>query len=98
MTQVFVKGYERWKKDKKIICDIYYSPCDVTTLRWLSEVNAKIDPFQKYVTTNTYPIKSKKAHQLFIQKDTIMINDEKVNTYDVARILKEKIEEIINMS
>ena len=77
----------------KINIDIYYSEHDITSLRWLNEIHKMIQPYQKFININEYPIET--ANQLIIQTDTIKINKKKINFSDMDKSVIEIIQEII---
>lgn len=81
---------------EKIQCDVFFSNKDITALRWVSEINRLLSPYQDYVVINVHQVNSDQARKMQIFTDAVVINNEKIEFYEVNRTLFELATKFIN--
>lgn len=81
---------------EKIHCDIFFSNRDITALRWVSEINRILAPYQDYVVINVHEVRSEHAREMQIFTDTVLINNQKLEFFEVNRKLFELATEFVN--
>ena len=81
---------------EKIQCDVFFSNRDITALRWVSEINRLLLPYQDYVVINIHQVNSDQARKLQIFTDSVVINNEKIEFYEVNKTLFELATRFIN--
>ena len=81
---------------EKIHCDIFFSKKDVTALRWISEINQILKPYQDYIIINVHQVSSDRAREMQIFTDTVIINQQKLEFCEVNRKLFELASEFVN--
>ena len=82
--------------DEKIHCDIFFSNRDVTALRWVSEINRLLAPYQDYVVINVHEVNSDHARKMQIFADSVVINNQRIEFYEVNKTLFELATEFVN--
>lgn len=83
---------------EKIQIDVFFSIRDVTALRWISEINRVLSPYQEYVVINTHQVNSDQARKMQIFTDAVVINNEKIEFYEVSKTLFELATKFIDGS
>ena len=81
---------------EKIQCDVFFSNRDITALRWVSELNRLLAPYQDYVVINVHQVSSDQARKMQIFTDAVVINNEKIEFYEVNKTLFELATKFIN--
>ena len=81
---------------EKIHCDIFFSTRDITALRWVSEINRILAPYQDYVVINVHEVDSDHAREMQIFSDTVIINDQKLEFFEVNMKLFELATQFVN--
>ena len=81
---------------EKIHCDVFFSHKDVTALRWISEINRILAPYQEYVVINVHEVESDQAREMQISTDAVVINKEKLEFYEINKTLFELATSFIN--
>jgi hypothetical protein len=80
----------------KINVDVFFDTGDITSLRWLNELHEKIKPYQNIVTVNVHECRnSLESKQLHIYTDTILINEKKINSCQLEKILIEMAKKFV---
>lgn len=97
MMSNFEEKHQKHRKTKeKIQCDVFFSIKDITALRWVSEINKLLKCYQDYVVINVHQINSDYARKMEIFSDTVVINNEKLEFYEINRKLFEIATNFIN--
>jgi hypothetical protein len=81
----------------KVHCDIFFSQKDITALRWISELQKKTQPYQDYIIINFYEIQSEEARKMNIYSESVLINNQKVEFYEINKALFELANEYVNL-
>lgn len=81
---------------EKIQCDVFFSHKDITALRWISEINRILAPYQEYVVINIHEVESDHAREMQISTDSVVINKERIEFYEVNKTLFELATNFIN--
>ena len=97
MKKMIINSNQRYQHlTGKIQCDVFFSNKDITALRWISEINRLLSPYQEYVVVNVHQVNSDIAREMQINTDTVVINNEKIEFFEVNKTLFELATKFIN--
>ncbi len=97
MISNFEENHQKYHHlQEKIQCDVFFSNRDITALRWVSEINRLLTPYQDYVVINVHEINSDIGRKLQIFTDSVVINNQKIEFYEVNKTLFELATKFIN--
>lgn len=68
--------------------DIFYSNKDITSLRWVSNLKREMFQFSNYVTVRVHELSSEHAKKMNIITESVIINNRKVESQQVSKIIK----------
>lgn len=78
------------------MCELFFSHKDITALRWISEINRLLSPYQQYIVINIHQVDSEHARRMEIFSDAVVINNEKIEFFEVNKTLFELVTKFIN--
>ena len=74
---------------RKINIDIFFAAEEITALRWLNDLYDRIKPYKELINVSIYQLGSNESRKLNITTDTVIINELKVTTCKLEKILLE---------